>query len=73
MALLTVTINNASPSFDRKSQEVTFIQYALDELKKELGRGQGTVTSGTIVGTSNAGVAGTALGTWTYTPVGSLP
>jgi len=57
----------------KKSSEVAFIQYALSEVAKELGRGNGTVTSGTILGMSHAGVANTSLGSWTYTPFASNP
>lgn len=71
MALLTVSINDQS--MNRKSAEVTFAMYALREVEKEIGRGRGTVTSGTILGVSGAGVANTSLGTWTYTPSASLP
>jgi hypothetical protein len=73
MALLTVTINNAATAFDRKTAELGFIAYALNEVEKELGRGNGTVLSGTILGVSPAGVANTSLGSWTYTPAASNP
>jgi hypothetical protein len=76
MALLTVTINNAATAMDKKSAEIAYIQYALGEVAKELGRGNGTVTSGTIVGSLPGGIAATgdaALGSWTYTPQASLP
>ena len=72
-ALLTVTINAASPVFDKRSSETAFILNALDEVKKEVGRNNGAgtgspiVATGTILSMSNAGVANTALGTWTYT------
>jgi hypothetical protein len=73
MAALTVTLNNISPALEHKHSEVDFILNALDIVRTELGRGRGNVTSGTIVGVSAAGVANTQLGTWTYTPVASLP
>jgi hypothetical protein len=71
VALLTVSIND--PGLNRKSAELAFAMYALAEVEKEFGRGNGTVTSGTILGVNGAGVANTALGTWTYTPSATLP
>lgn len=59
--------------FDKKSAEVEYLITVLETLQKELGRGQGTVTSGTILGNSPAGVANTALGSWTYTPSATKP
>jgi hypothetical protein len=73
-ALLSVTINAANPVFDRRSSETDFILYALEEVKKEVGRNNGfgtggppLVQTGTILGMSNAGVPNTSLGSWTYT------
>jgi hypothetical protein len=43
------------------------------EVEKEFGRGNGTVTSGSIVGMSAAGVANSSLGSWTYTPSATKP
>lgn len=71
MTVLTITI--VDQAFDKKSAEVGYICGVLDILKKEIGRGQGTVTTGTILGTNAAGVANTALGAWTYTPSASKP
>jgi hypothetical protein len=73
MAALTITINNIVPAQDRKSAEVAIILQALDIVETELGRGRGTVLTGTILGVNAAGVANTSLGTWAYTPVASLP
>jgi hypothetical protein len=73
MAALTVTINNISPALAKKSSEVAYIQQALAIVGTELGRGNGNVTSGNIVGRDAAGNANTSLGSWTYTPVASLP
>lgn len=77
MALgLTVTIADASVTANdpgKKSSEVDFLIYALNEVIKELGRGRGTVTSGTILGINHAGVANTSLGSWSYTPFASNP
>lgn len=69
---LTVTFN--SYTFDKKSAEVGFYLNAIETLQKELGRGQGTVTTGTILGEHpTTGVANTSLGSWTFTPSGSIP
>jgi hypothetical protein len=65
MTVLTITITDP-PVFDKKSSEVNYLLRVLGILKNEIGRGQGTVTSGTIVGQSAAGVANTNLGSWTY-------
>ena len=64
MALLTVTIND--PGLDKKSAEIGFLLRALQEVEKELGRGNGSITSGTIL--SHKGPVGNqSLGSWTYT------
>lgn len=69
MTVLTITIND--PAFDKKSSEVAYLIGVLRTLETELGRGQGKVTSGTILGVSAAGVANTSLGSWTYAASGS--
>jgi hypothetical protein len=71
MTVLTVTI--VDQAFDKKSAEVVYLQRVLDTLKNELGRGQGNVTSGTILGTNAAGTPNTSLGGWTYTSSASKP
>ena len=73
MALLTITINNPPTNFDKKSAEVGYCLRLLEEVKKELGRGQGTVTSGTILSYDISLDSPTAQGSWTYTPVASNP
>jgi hypothetical protein len=70
MSLLTVTIND--PGLDRKSAEAAYISRALDEVAKEIRRGNGTVTSGTILSYTN-GLGPTAIGSWTYTATASNP
>lgn len=73
---LTITISDASITANnpgRKSSEVAFAKYAVEEALKEFGRGNGQVTSGNIVGMNAAGVANTSLGSWTYTPFASNP
>jgi hypothetical protein len=72
MSILSITINDP-PTFDRKSSEIAHLLKILDHLKTEIGRGRGTVTSGTILGQNAAGVANTSLGSWTYTPSASKP
>jgi hypothetical protein len=66
MAILTVSISAPLISFDKRSSEVDFLERALDVVKTELGRGNGTVTSGTIL-------EATSLGAWTYTPSATNP
>jgi hypothetical protein len=71
MALLTVTIND--PSLQKRSSEVAYAIGAINTVIKELGRGNGNVTSGSIIGQSSAGAPNTALGSWTYTPAAANP
>jgi hypothetical protein len=71
MALLTISIND--PGFNKKSAEVGFLSNALDIIAKEMGRGNGTVTSGTILGQANSNTSNVSLGTWTYTPSAPNP
>jgi hypothetical protein len=71
MALLTVSITD--PLLNKKSAEVQFIQGALDTIAKEIGRGNGTVLSGTILGQANSNTSNVSLGTWTYTPSATIP
>ena len=71
MTVLTITIND--PVFEKKSSEVAYLLKVLQILGSELGRGQGTVTSGTIIGTNAAGVANTSLGSWAYSASASKP
>jgi hypothetical protein len=69
MSVLTITIND--PVFEKKSSEVAYLRGVLRTLEMEIGRGQGNVTSGTILGTNPAGTPNTSLGSWTYTASGS--
>jgi hypothetical protein len=70
MALLTITIND--PGLQKKSAEVAFALKALGHVETELGRGNGSATSGTVTG-QNASGATVSLGSWTYTPSATLP
>ena len=71
MAVLTITITD--PVFEKKSSEVNYLLKVLDHLEMELGRGRGNITSGTIIGTNQAGVPNSSLGSWTYIPSASKP
>jgi hypothetical protein len=62
MALLTLTVNNASPALDRQHQECQLIDRALTLAKMDIRSNGGKKTSGTITD------AGVTLGTWTYSP-----
>ncbi len=73
MAILTVTFVDPSPALDTKSAEVAYLENTLQELAKEIGRGRGTVTSGTVSGMSSGGVPNTSRASWTYSPVASKP
>ena len=73
MTVLTITINDPSPAFQRKSSEVTWLVGVLQKIEQEIGRGRGTVTSGTIIGTSAGGTPNTSLGSWIYAPSASKP
>lgn len=71
ITIADATITATNPG--RKSSEVAFAKYAVEEAMKEFGRGNGTVTSGTIVGTNAAGTPNTSLGSWSYTAFASNP
>jgi hypothetical protein len=71
--MLSVTITAPTTAFDKKSAEVGFCLRLLEEVKKELGRGQGTVTSGTIASYDTSLDSPTSQGSWTYTAVASNP
>ena len=70
MSLLTITIND--PGLQKKSSEVAYAMKALEHVMTELGRGNGSVTSGAITGQNSAGQT-VSLGSWTYTPSATLP
>jgi hypothetical protein len=71
--MLSVTINAPPNPIGKLSGEVGFLLRVLDEVKKELGRGQGTVASGTILTYDTSLDSPITQGTWTYTPVATLP
>ena len=74
MTVLAITITTPSPAFDKQSAEVTWLGEVMLTIMKEIGRGRGTVQSGTILGTNPmTGAANTSLGTWTYTPSAAKP
>jgi hypothetical protein len=64
MSLAVITINNPSPAFDKRHQEVQMIHRALHLASVQIRSASGTVASGTITD-----VGGVTLGTWTYTAV----
>jgi len=66
MALLTLTVNNASPALDKKAQEVALIARALDLAEVAIRGPGGAVTSGNI--TTDGGAV---IGSWSYTPQAS--
>jgi hypothetical protein len=63
MALLSLTVNNASPAQDKKFQEVALIARALAAAAQVIQSNGGLVTSGNILGDGAV-----VLGTFTYTP-----
>jgi hypothetical protein len=73
MTVFVVTMTDPSPALDKKSAEVAYILKFLDTVAKEIGRGQGTTTTGTVLGTSSGGTPNTALGSWTYTATATNP
>jgi hypothetical protein len=62
MALLSLTVNNASPALEKKAQEVQLISRALDLAQQAICAAGGLTTSGNIIDTG-----GVTIGTWTYT------
>lgn len=62
MALLSLTVNNASPALDKQTQEVALIARALDLAANDIRRNGGAKTSGNIIADG-----GVVLGAWTYT------
>jgi hypothetical protein len=66
MALLTLTVNNASPAMDKQHQEVALISRALHLAANDIRSAGGKKTSGNIVDTGAV-----VLGTWTYVPQAS--
>lgn len=66
MALLSLTVNNASPALDKQHQESALISRALHLAATDIRSNGGKKTSGNIIDD-----AGKVLGTWTYTPQAS--
>jgi hypothetical protein len=73
MTVLAITINDPSPAFQSKAAEVQYLKRVLETFLIEIGRGQGTVTSGSIIGQSATGTPNTSLGSWTYSPAATKP
>jgi hypothetical protein len=68
---LTLTIN--ATQFDKRSSEVAYLARVLEIAAAELSRGQGAVTSGSIIGTGQGQGGAVSLGSWTYSPTASRP
>lgn len=66
MALLSLTVNAASPALEKKFQEVALIQRALQIAEQAIRGPGGLVTSGNIIDNG-----GQVIGSWTYTPQAS--
>jgi|HubBroStandDraft_1064217.scaffolds.fasta_scaffold41251_2 hypothetical protein len=74
MALLTITINNASPSFDKKCAEAAYAAYCASEIMKDFGRNfESSGSNASVLGLGNNGTPNTAIGSWTYTAVATNP
>jgi hypothetical protein len=71
VSILTVTIND--PSLAKRSSEVAYIVQALEIVAKEIGRGNGNTTSGSIIGVNSAGASNASLGSWTYSSSAGAP
>jgi hypothetical protein len=71
MSVFLITINDQS--FPKRSSEVSYIAKCLEIAAAELQRNQGDLLTGGIIGMNPAGLANQSLGSWTYTPSGTLP
>jgi hypothetical protein len=65
-AALVLTVN--ATTFDKKSSEVAYLARVLEIAAAELSRGQGAVTSGSIIGTGQGQGGAVSLGAWAYSP-----
>ncbi|MGY8705118.1 hypothetical protein RAD16_05165 [Bradyrhizobium sp. 18BD] len=68
MALCTVTVNDTTPTMEKRGSETTHIERALLLAGQAIDAGRGTVTSGNIIGDF-----GVVIGSWTYSPKASNP
>jgi hypothetical protein len=71
--MLSVTINAPPTNLPRQVSEVNYCIRLLNEVIKELGRGQGTVTSGAINSYDVTLNSPTSQGSWTYTSQATTP
>jgi hypothetical protein len=71
MSVFTITVTDQH--FEHRCSEVSYIAKCLEIAAAELQRNQGDLTSGPILGTNAVGTPNTSLGSWTYTPSGTLP
>jgi hypothetical protein len=71
MSVFTITVNDQF--FEHRASEVSYIAKCLAIAQAELQRAEGNLRSGGIIGMNPAGLANQSLGSWTYTPSGTLP
>jgi hypothetical protein len=71
MAVVVMTVNE--PGLEKRWPEVAYARRIVDETIKEFGRGNGTVTSGTIATYTTSLNSPTSAGSWTYTSSASKP
>lgn len=71
MTVLVITL--VDQVFDKKSAEAAYLAQTLQRAAQEIQKKQGTLTSGTMLGTNAVGTPNTALGSWTYTSSASNP
>jgi hypothetical protein len=71
--LTVLSVSVTDPVFDRKSAEAQYLARVLHQIATNLQANQGTVTSGTVLGTSSAGVTNTTVATYTYTSSATKP
>ena len=66
MALLSLIVNDATPQFSTRAQEVARIARALDLAASDIRKNGGTKTSGNILDDGAS-----VIGNFTYTPAAS--
>lgn len=66
MALLSLTVNDASPQLDKRAGEVQRIARALELAAQDIRMSGGQKTTGNILDDRAA-----LIGSWTYTPAAS--
>ncbi len=75
MPVLTVTLNDPSPAFDKMSAELEYMEQALHmiayDMRRRGGANSGVLT--TVYGVNAAGTSPYAIATYTYTAVAGHP